>query len=278
MLEPRKLAVLSKEDASTNAGEGVFEGSIEIAMPVTPRVREIAPEKVLQTFNTWAFKREQPDSSVTMLRSISKSIAARNPVPFVLYWGKGPRSNIDRPDIECLNYLAALTRRISEIYAPGAALKLIFTDTHAELNGHSSQNTRRYFDEIADGAKERGFESCWLGDLTKAAQTDSTSSLIDEIVPETTFQQLLASAMKWYRGNGSCEEGALKYYQMNMVEKRAVERAFPESIFITFNGSEFRGLFPQSLPIFYMYSLRKGISIKPWFLSPDTAACEQRAS
>ena len=63
-----------------------------------------------------------------------------------------------------------------------------------------------------------------------------------------------------------------------MIEKRAVERAFPDSIFITFNGSEFRGLFPPNLPIFYMYSLRKGISIKPWFLFPDTDACEQRAS
>jgi hypothetical protein len=288
MLEPRKLVVLSKEDASTRtarpqhfnnkAGEGTFEGSVEIAMPVTPRAGEIAPEKVLQTFNTWAFKREQPDNSVAMLRSISKSIAVRSPVPFVLYWGKGPRSNIDKPDIECLDYLAALARRISETYAPGAALKLIFTDTHAELNGHSLQNIRQYFDEVADSARERGFESCWLGGLTKAAGADNTTPLIDEIVPETTFQQLLASAMKWYRGNGGCEEGALRYYRMNMVEKCAVEHAFPDSIFITFNGSEFRGLFPQNLPIFYMYSLRKGISIKPWFLSPDTAACERRAS
>ena len=287
-----KLAALSKEGASANTEgtahlrrfgdkatvEAEFDGSAEIAIRVTPRAKEIVPEKVLQSFNTWAFKREQPDNSVAMLQSIAKSIAVGAPVPFVLYWGKGPRSNIDKPDIECLNYLAALTRRISGTYARGAELKLIFTDTHAELNGHSSQNIRQYFDEVADGARERGFASCWLGDLTKAAEVDSERSLIDEIVPETTFQQLLASAMKWYRGNGSCEEGALKYYRMNMVEKRAVERAFPDSIFITFNGSEFRGLFPQSLPIFYMYSLRKGISIKPWFLFSDPAVCEQLAS
>jgi L-tyrosine isonitrile synthase len=53
---------------------------------------------------------------------------------------------------------------------------------------------------------------------------------------------------------------------MNMVEKRAVEFAFPRSIFVTFNGSEFRSLFPERLPVFYMYSLRRGVSIKPWFL------------
>ena len=45
-----------------------------------------------------------------------------------------------------------------------------------------------------------------------------------------------------------------------------MERAFPRSIFITFNGSHVRSLFPDTLPIFYMFSLRHGISDKPWFL------------
>ena len=61
-----------------------------------------------------------------------------------------------------------------------------------------------------------------------------------------------------------------------MIERRAVELTFPRSIFVTFNGSEFRGLFPQRLPIFYMYSLRRGVSVKPWFLSTD--ALSQNAS
>jgi hypothetical protein len=57
-----------------------------------------------------------------------------------------------------------------------------------------------------------------------------------------------------------------------MIEKRAVEFAFPRSIFITFNGSEFRSLLPKSLPIFYMYSLRRGVSVKPWFLPAPQAS------
>jgi hypothetical protein len=58
------------------------------------------------------------------------------------------------------------------------------------------------------------------------------------------------------------------------VEKRAVEIAFPHSIFITFNGSRLRALFPKHLPIFYMYSLRRGVSVKPWFLPADAVRCE----
>jgi hypothetical protein len=42
-----------------------------------------------------------------------------------------------------------------------------------------------------------------------------------------------------------------------MIEKRAVAAAFPEAVFVTFNGSEFRDLFPATMPIFYMYSLRR---------------------
>ena len=88
------------------------------------------------------------------------------------------------------------------------------------------------------------------------------------------MQRLVGSAERWYRGDGHPIDGARKYYQMNMIERRAIEHFFPTSIFVTFNGSDQRDLFPEALPIFYMYSLRRGTSIKPWFLFglPETAA------
>jgi hypothetical protein len=232
-------------------------------------------QAVLRSFNTWAFKREQPADLPLMLRVISQTIALREPVSFVLYWGKGPRSRIGEPDIACLDFLAALARRVREAYAPGAAVKLIFTDTHAELNGYAPADMRAYFAAVEACAGERGFETCLLGELTGSAQNAASIVPDDDIAPEETLERLSASARKWYRGDGTADEGALKYFQMNMIEKRAVERAFPGSIFVTFNGSELRSLFPERLPIFYMYSLRRGVSIKPWFLPAPTAGhCE----
>jgi hypothetical protein len=232
----------------------------------------LSAAKVLRSFNTWAFKREQPADPQLMLRFVSEAIALEAPIRFVLYWGKGPRCNLGIPDIACLDYLAALAGRVRAVYEPGAAIKLIFTDTHAALNGHSPASMRGYFGEIDIKARQYGFDTCWLNHIIRAAEATATSDPADDALPEDTLRRLSESAKKWYRGEGTAEQGALKYYRMNMIEKRAVEIAFPRSIFITFNGSDLRNLFPTQLPIFFMYSLRRGMSVKPWFIAAEAAS------
>jgi hypothetical protein len=238
-------------------------------LPQIPSQADIVAAKVMRSFNTWAFKREQPADPHLMLQFISEAIARQAPVPFVLYWGKGPRCSLGAPEIECLAYLAAMALRVRAVYEPGAAIKLIFTDTHAELNGHSPSSMREYFGEIALKASQYGFDTCWLSQIIGAAEATPTSDPVDDALPEDTLRRLAVCAQKWYRGEGTAEQGALKYYRMNMIEKRAVELSFPRSIFITFNGSDLRSLFPMRLPIFFMYSLRRGMSVKPWFVAAD---------
>jgi hypothetical protein len=220
----------------------------------------------LQTFNTWSFKREQPDSVLSLLQVISAAAQVARPISFVLYWGKGPRCGLGEPDITCLDYLASLGARVREAYEPGASFKLMFTDTHATLNGHAPNDMERYFNAVEAAACQRGFDTCWLSELVFAAERAGAIDLVDEPVSDEMLMKLGACAAKWFRGAGTPEDGAARYLRMNMVEKRAVQHAFPRSIFVTFNGSEFRSLFPDRMPIFYMYSLRRGTSIKPWFL------------
>jgi L-tyrosine isonitrile synthase len=234
--------------------------------------KKASAEKVLQSFNTWAFKREQPSDRQLMLQVIQHAIRCSEPLSFALYWGKGPRCALDQPDIQCLDFLALLADRVRNAHAPGAALNLIFTDTHARLNGHTQTSIQKYFSAVDVAAHQRGFATFWLGELARL-QIAAAKYPEEETVQQPTLSRLIASARKWYRGGGSPEQGALMYYRMNMVERRAVELAFPRSIFITFNGRELRGLFPEHLPIFYMYSLRRGISAKPWFLPAEADAC-----
>jgi hypothetical protein len=227
-------------------------------------------EKVLRAFNTWAFKREQPSDVQLMLDVLSEAVATRQAIRFVLYWGKGPRHTVGAPEMQCLDFLAAVAARIKGVHAPGAAMTLVLTDTHAELNGYGRQEIDKYFDEIKAVAAQRGFETRSLGQLVKAAGNLATAVPLDDTVSAEMLSSLTTSAAKWYRGAGTPEEGALTYLRMNLIEQRVVERAFAGSIFITFNGSDLRKLFPRQLPIFYMYSLRRGFSVKPWFMSCES--------
>lgn len=241
--------------------------------PEAPRKTAVAAEKVIQSFNTWAFKREQPTNLPLMSKIISGAVERAEPVSFVLYWGKGPRCTIAAPDLACLDYLAKFAHRVGDAHKHGASIKLIFTDTHATLNGHSPESMQRYFTMIEAEARKRNFDVCYLGDLAAAETAQNASAPSDVTVPADMGPKLAASAKKWFHGDGTAEEAALKYYAMNMGEKRAVEFAFPNSIFITFNGSDFRDLFPDNLPIFYMYSLRRGTGVKPWFMAGETPSC-----
>jgi hypothetical protein len=238
--------------------------------PSRPRA---SPEQVLQSFNTWAFKREQPSNPPLMRQTILHAIRRSEPLSFALYWGKGPRCTLAEPDIQCLDFLTLLAARVTQAHAPGAAINLIFTDTHAHLNGHQQPGICRYFSEVDAAAHQRGFKTRWLGELIRTSEIAAAENESDATVAQDTLSKLIASARKWYRGSGGPELGALTYYRMNMVEKHAVELAFPGSIFITFSGSELRRLFPEHLPIFYMYSIRRGISVKPWFLPVDATPC-----
>ena len=244
----------------------------ERARPDAPS-NNAAAEKVLRSFNTWAFKREQPENPELMLRFIADAMSLRGPVKFVLYWGKGPRCELAEPDTQCLNYLTGLARRVRESYEPGAETTLIFTDTHAKLNGQRRACVERYFGSVDIEARRSGFRSVWLSELLGADQSGAASEETSDAISHDTLQALAKSAVKWFRGEGTPEEGALKYFRMNMVERRAVERSFASSIFVTFNGSELRSLFPTQLPIFYMYSLRRGVSVKPWFLQSGANSC-----
>jgi L-tyrosine isonitrile synthase len=254
--------------AVADAPKRVADRRFKVKIAAKPDTAAIA-KAVLRSFNTWSFKREQPSDPALLLRVVAEAVAAHEAVPFVLYWGKGPRHQARAPEIECLDYLGALTARIKAAYAPGAALRLILTDTHAALNGHAAENMARYFGEVEVLAGERGMTACRLSELVAAAGQDVVNEAAADCASPETLASLAVSAAKWYRGAASPEQAALDYYRMNMVERRVVERSFPRSVFITFNGGKLRSLFPENLPIFYMYSLRRGLAVKPWFLPAE---------
>jgi hypothetical protein len=242
--------------------------------PHGPALTQPEADALAQCFNSWAFKREQPDSPERLNAAVAAAIERDSPLAFVLYWGRGRRDGVAAPERQCLDFLASLAARVRSLHGPGADMTIICTDTHAALNGHSALSTRRYFGEVEREAAARGFRTCFLGDLLIWAEGRiDAARAFDPPSPEV-LRGLTASAAKHYVGGQSPEDAARLYYQANMIEKQAVEAVFPDAIFITFNGSALRPLFPDRMPIFYMYSIRRGVAVKPWFMAaePEGAA------
>jgi hypothetical protein len=229
--------------------------------------KDVSAKDVVAAFNTWAFKREKPSDLDLLNAFVDTAIEAEDKLSFVLYWGKGPRSYACAPELDCLSFLSRLADRVKQAYPLGAIFDLVFTDTHARLNGHGELEMAKYFEDVARHADSDLFRFHRLSDCIINCGQEVNN-------PETPTTELLdeleKSASKWFRGEGTPRQAAATYFAMNMRERRAIEASFPRSIFTTFNGSTFRCLFPTSLPIFYMYSIKKGVAIKPWFL-PDPA-------
>lgn len=225
-------------------------------------------DDILQAFNTWSFKREQPDDREKLQAAVRRAVAAERPIRFVLYWGKGPRHRPADPEFHCLDFLSAMTGRINEIYGHGAAFLLVFTDTHAALNGHQPLHIDAYFDAVAHRAEAHGFSSVRLSALVDRYDPHGAWRPVAAPRHEPVFHALINSATKWYDGSGGPEDGAEKYFLLNMQERRVLDAAFPNDIFVTFNGRNMRSLFPSKMPIFYMYSVKRGVAVKPWFMDP----------
>jgi hypothetical protein len=245
-------------------------GNARAELPLRHNFQQrVTADQILRAFNTRSFRRENPDSRESVLATISRALNAQEPIPFMMYWGKGLRPVLAKPEHICLDYLASMFSRIKDRYRPGAKMTLVFTDTHAQLNGHSQESIETYFADLVVAAEARGFQICKLSSLMSAADLESIAPQAEERPSDELLAGLSVSAAKWFKGNGTPEEGALLYYRANMIERRVTEASFGQTIFVTFNGSAMRSLFPLNMPIFYMFSVRAGISDKPWFLPPD---------
>lgn len=260
----RPTVVHTSQPTSNSAGNARAE------LPIRPRfVQQATADQILKAFNTRSFRRENPDSRETILATISRAMNAQEPVPFMMYWGKGLRPVLANPEQICLDYLASMFSRIKDRYRPGAKMTLVFTDTHAQLNGHSQESIETYYADLVTAAQARGFHVCRLSSLMSAADLDAITPHSEDRPSDELMAGLAASAAKWFKGEGTSEEGALLYFRANMIERRVTEAHFGHTIFVTFNGSSMRSLFPPTMPIFYMFSVRPGVSDKPWFLPPD---------
>ena len=223
---------------------------------------QILARKILNQFDTWSFKREQPHTREKLLETVLDRVTKSEPVSFVMYWGKGQRSRVGAPEEEAIEFLEKMFNRIRSVYDIGIEFTAVVTDTHATLNGHTATEIKDYFNSVETLLNKYNAKAILMSKVANVDLLNLESFMSDMDVPIPS--EIFEMASRHYKG--SPEEGARKYVQLNQHEKKQIGSAFSNSIFLTNNGSSLNILFPKNLPIFYMYSIRKGNSQKPWFI------------
>src|SRR5271165_7450546 len=94
----------------------VDRGPGPAARPAPPTRR--SADALVQAFNSWAFKREQPDNAERLNALAAAVVENGRPLAFALYWGRGRRDHVAAPERQCLDFLAALVRRVETAHAP----------------------------------------------------------------------------------------------------------------------------------------------------------------
>lgn len=235
--------------------------------PVVNRINSLQQDEktaqvILNAFNTWQFKREQPNSE-KLFSAILSAVENKSPVSFVMYWGKGDRTMPNERESQALLHLESMLNRIRQAYLPGSKVTLILTDTHTSLNGHSDDESKNYFLFIQKMAQEKSMNSVFFSEIIKLDEEKLLEMESDFKIPADVMTSLQTSASK-HSKKYSAQKAAKLYYLQNQLEKEAISKAFSGHIFLTYNGNNMNSLFPDDLPIFHMYSMSKGNSEKPW--------------
>ena len=223
-------------------------------------------EKILKVFNVRKFKREKSHTEESLIKSISECVKEKEPIKFVMYWGKGDRNAVATPDLKAIKSLLDFCETTKKEYEHGFELTLIFSDTHAAINGYDPGGVKAYFDSVKSEVAKYGVKAIHLSDLVKYDEVKLLSQSDSLEIETNLFRLLKESSQKHCRNfKSDYEIGAKVYYLQNQLEKQEVEKRFKDYIFLTYNGSELNEILPMKLPIFYMYPIKRGSSDKPWF-------------
>ncbi len=218
-------------------------------------------------------------------------------VNFIMYWGAGEKRRATKEDIQAILFVFGALKTIERSYNLKCDLIIIFTDTHAYLNGYSHEQTLDYFSDIIESLNIVNFNHIKMSDLIKPILKEeginNVNKLIDNIInkcnkcenmnslplPRNIRFEYMAKSAKRYSKRvsftqshslifNSPESSANAYIQLNLKERIIVKEKFQKSIFITY-VSEAEDFLLPSLPIMRVFSVRKGFRSRPWFIKEE---------
>jgi len=202
--------------------------------------------------------------SPAMLRLRDLAVAGL-PVQLVLYWGIWQRASVGAGEYRFLERLNVLTRAIAANLKVPCELKVIVTDTHAQLNGVPNDVIEAYVASATAAAASVGARADRLSMLMADAPAVPANESPHDFTPPQKWQRLrtilATQAGKLF---ADAEDRAAAYELANLREGGAVLRAFPLGIFLNTGLPELRPML-CSLPTIHIYTGSGQKTRKPWF-------------
>ncbi len=232
----------------------------------------VLQQEIFASLTARKFRRSPPFNEAGLRARIQAAIMLGTPLEFLMFWGCGARETHSAADLAALAALHELMEEPKRLPHMSTRVRIIFTDLHATANGHTATHRNSYFHaiEAASEGLNSAFEresEVWnrhgLGveAVERFEQTDAFEAYWQNFPLREKFVEQAA------RHSASTDPAAAgrHYLATCRMERTVLEQAFPEAIFLTYNGPEFNECFP-ALPTLYIYPGPRGRTVKPWFV------------
>lgn len=233
-----------------------------------------AADRVMKVLSSCRVARAHGAHDETVRATVQRALLAGLPIRFVGYWGVGSRAALAEPDRLAMTRLAWVRKTIDEaIGRPLVSIELLLADVHARCNLFSAEHIERYLVQIEALAASEGIVTSRLSARWQEAGLDE--GVIDALIGRADLldiwqafalrEVLLTQAQKHCCVPAQSESAAVRYFCICCIERRALGRVLPETIFFTYNAPALSGVLP-ALPTVYWHSTKPGTAAKPWFM------------
>ena len=212
------------------------------------------------------FFRKRPQITPALLRVVSGALHSPNSALKCLYiWGVHEKPLPDSDDDATIAHLQALLERIGSLLRVNLTMQIVIADSHGQLNEARSELSDQYARAITARLKVCGWGVLRMSDLWRDG--DITLTKVDELASHldvaSDAPRLLTFAKLHYHG-ASAEQGARRYLAARLLERPVLSSRFEQHILLTPVEPALDSIQPQ-LPIFHIWTRKKGCSAKPWF-------------
>ena len=227
----------------------------------------------------------------TLEKFVIENSKKSSTISFVKYWGGSDKQEMDKYDFDSILMLFGFIKTIERKYNVYINLTIIFTDTHALLNGYEEENFMTYFSQIRHALNSFNFHheimSEILNPYAKSKGFKNSKSIIEDMITNShlidkylfssngVFKNFEHSAKKYSKRIIGTESNPLDkpevaaklYLFLNDIERKLVAKQFKNSFFVTYVSEEEQKLTIPNLPSVQIYSYKRGIRSRPWFLT-----------